>query len=81
MLSFPFDDGEWMARRDKGRNLPMNIYEVHAGSWKRKPGVPAPDGGEGGWYDYDELARELVPWLTEHHYTHVELLPLAEHPL
>ena len=80
VLSFPFDDGEWMARRDKGRNLPMNIYEVHAGSWKRKPGVPAPDGGEGGWYDYDELARELVPWLTEHHYTHVELLPLAEHP-
>ena len=49
VLSFPFDDGEWMARRDKGRNLPMNIYEVHAGSWKRKPGVPAPDGGEGGW--------------------------------
>ena len=79
-LAFSFDDEGWMARRDKCRNLPMNIYEMHAGSWKRDPDAQAPDGGEGGWYNYDDLAKELVPWLTAHHYTHVELLPLAEHP-
>lgn len=38
-----------------------------------------PDGSDG-WYNYEELARELIPWLLEHHFTHVELLPLAEHP-
>ena len=44
----------------------------HAGSWKRRP--------DGSWCDYEELAQELIPWLVEHQYTHVELLPLAEHP-
>ena len=78
-LAFPFDDGEWMARRSKGYDLPVNIYELHAGSWKHKPGASAPDGSDG-WYDYDDLARELIPWLAEHHFTHLELLPLAEHP-
>ena len=57
----------------------MNIYELHAGSWKHKPNSTQPDGSDG-WYDYEELARELIPWLLEHHFTHVELLPLAEHP-
>ena len=78
-LHFRFDDEEWMARRTKGYDLPVNIYEMHAGSWRHKPGACAPDGSDG-WYDYDELARELIPWLLKHHYTHVEFLPLAEHP-
>ena len=78
-LDFSFDDSAWMERRDKCRNLPMNIYELHAGSWKHKPDSTQPDGSDG-WYDYEELARELIPWLLEHHFTHVELLPLAEHP-
>ena len=78
-LDFSFDDSAWMERRDKCRNLPMNIYELHAGSWKHKPNSTQPDGSDG-WYDYEELARELIPWLLEHHFTHVELLPLAEHP-
>ena len=68
-----------MERRDKCRNLPLNIYELHAGSWKQKPNATKPDGSDG-WYDYEELARELIPWLLDHHFTHVELLPLAEHP-
>lgn len=71
-LEAQFTDGVWMAGQDKHYDRPMNIYEMHAGSWKRKP--------DGSWYDYEELAQELIPWLVEHQYTHVELLPLAEHP-
>ena len=71
-LEAQFTDGVWMAGQDKHYDRPMNIYEMHAGSWKRRP--------DGSWYDYEELAQELIPWLVEHQYTHVELLPLAEHP-
>ena len=71
-LEAQFTDGVWMAGQNKHYDRPMNIYEMHAGSWKRKP--------DGSWYDYEELAQELIPWLVEHQYTHVELLPLAEHP-
>ncbi len=78
-LDFEFDDGAWMESRSKRYDLPMNIYEMHPGSWRHKPGAGAPDGSDG-WYDYEELARQLIPWLAEHHFTHVELLPLAEHP-
>ena len=78
-LEFAFDDSEWMARRTKGYDLPVNIYEMHAGSWRHRPGGAAPDGSDA-WYDYEALARELIPWLKEHGFTHVELLPLAEHP-
>ena len=78
-LDFPFDDAAWMQRRDKCRNLPLNIYELHAGSWKHTPNSTREDGSDG-WYNYRELARELIPWLLDHRFTHVELLPLAEHP-
>lgn len=71
-LEAQFTDGVWMAGQDKHYDRPMNIYEMHVGSWKRRP--------DGSWYDYEELAQELIPWLVEHQYTHVELLPLAEHP-
>ena len=78
-MDFAFDDSSWMERRDKYRNLPLNIYELHAGSWKHKPNATREDGSDG-WYNYRELARELIPWLLDHRFTHVELLPLAEHP-
>ena len=61
-LDFAFDDHAWMERRDKCRNRPLNIYELHAGSWKHKPGSTQPDGSDG-WYNYEELAKELIPWL------------------
>lgn len=77
-IEFSFQDQNWMAHRSKCYDSPLNIYEMHAGSWKRHP---APEGEEAGaWYNYEELADELIPWLKAHHYTHVELLPLAEHP-
>jgi len=54
---------------------PMNIYEVHAGSWKRDPSNPER------FLDWDELADQLIPYLKEMNYTHVEFMPIAEHPL
>ena len=58
-MDFAFDDSSWMERRDKCRNLPLNIYELHAGSWKHKPNATREDGSDG-WYNYRELARELI---------------------
>jgi 1,4-alpha-glucan branching enzyme len=72
--AYAWDDGEWMADRT-GRDLlqrPMSIYEVHLGSWRR--------GGDGEWLGYDELAAQLVDYLEETGFTHVELLPVQEHP-
>lgn len=52
---------------------PAVIYEVHLGSWKQKE--------SGSLYTYRELADELIPYVVEHGFTHIELLPLIEHPL
>ena len=54
---------------------PMNIYEVHAGSWRRDPANPDR------FLSWDELSERLIPYLKEMGYTHVEFLPIAEHPL
>ena len=70
---YAWGDGEWMTRRGKNIGAPMHIYEVHAGSWRRGP--------EGRFLRYGELARELLPYVKEMGYTHVEFLPLTEHPL
>ncbi|GAA2684297.1 MULTISPECIES: 1,4-alpha-glucan branching protein GlgB [Actinosynnema] len=69
-----WNDGEWEARRDATQwvNAPMSVYEVHLGSWK-----PEKDGRRLG---YRELAEELADYVTEAGFTHVELLPVAEHP-
>ena len=144
--SFLFTDEEWMRNTDKGYNSPMNIYEIHFGSWRRKKiynrgiriyndenhrndcslhnayksmddkeadnsytslhnvsdagyNIKLSNGYTGlhnaykdetessfgiigeRWYNYDELAEVLIPYLKEMGYTHVELLPLFEHPL
>ncbi len=70
-----WQDGDWMARRKSWDWLhaPMNIYEVHAGSWKRHP--------DGTFLSYRELADQLIPYLLDMGYSHVELLPISEHPL
>lgn len=79
-LGYGWDDDEWMAGR-KTRDVfrePMNIYEMHLGSWMRHP-VSGED--EDGFYSYDDLAERLIPYLEEMGYTHVEFMPVMEHPL
>ncbi len=73
---YQWSDEEWMkARRDAGwHNRPMSIYEVHLGSWRRQPD----EGGRS--LSYLELADQLVPYVQEMGYTHIELMPVAEHP-
>jgi 1,4-alpha-glucan branching enzyme len=69
-----WNDDAWMARRDAAdrRDAPISIYEVHLGSWQR---------AEGNRYlTYDELADKLVPYVVELGFTHIELMPVAEHP-
>jgi 1,4-alpha-glucan branching enzyme len=75
--SYAWQDDEWMtARRAGGTRLdrPMAIYEVHAGSWRRAP----EDGGR--QLDWRELARDLIPYVLERGFTHIEFLPVMEHP-
>ncbi len=71
---YQFNDEDWMKKRSKNYDSPMNIYEVHVGSWKRN------EEDENGWYHYDELAENMIDYLKEMGYTHVEFLPLSEHP-
>ena len=67
-----FTDEKWMQERTKCFDKPLNIYEVHAGSWRQKE--------DGSWYTYAELAELLPAYCKENGFTHIELMPLAEHP-
>ena len=73
-LEYEFGDAGWMQRRNDRKERPLNIYEVHLGSWKRK-GTELND-----FYTYEELADRLVPYVKEAGYDHIELLPICEHP-
>ena len=78
-ISYKWKDSKWMEeRREKDTNkMPLSIYEVHPGSWKKHPVTEEnPDG----YYSYDDLAEELVKYVKEMGYTHVELMGIAEHP-
>ena len=68
-------DQAWLAARAgwDWLHAPINVYEVHAGSWMRHP--------DGRFYNYRELADRLVPYALDHGFTHIEFLPLTEHPL
>jgi 1,4-alpha-glucan branching enzyme len=72
---YAWGDHAWLeARRGwDWLHAPVSIYEIHAGSWRRHP--------DGRFYSYTELAEALVPYLQEAGFTHVEFLPLTEHPL
>lgn len=67
-----WQDGEWLKNRSSGLNGPVAIYEVHLGSWKRN---------HDGFPNYLEIADELVDYVNRMGFTHIEILPLAEHPL
>ena len=71
---FQFDDADWMNRRTDCKCAPLNIYEIHFGSF-RKPSEKTDD-----WYRYEELGEILIPYLVENGYTHVEIMPIGEYP-
>ena len=72
-LDYTWNDGEWMASRGRRNALtgPISIYEVHLGSWRRR---------DGRWLDYREAAHELADYVAKTGFTHVELMPITEHP-
>lgn len=72
--TFSFSDQDWMDARTDCFNKPLSIYELHVGSWIK------PDDNPEHWYTYEELAEPLADYVTEMGYTHVELLPVTEHP-
>lgn len=79
---FPWSDVDWLSGRTQRQSpqAPISIYEVHGASWKRTPGAD-PRKGLPGWLNYRELADELIPYVKDLGFTHVELLPVSEHPL
>ena len=72
MPDYKWNDSKWMENREVPYYRPMNVYEVHLGSWKRHE-----DGKE---MSYRDLAHTLVDYVKEMNYTHIELLPVTEYP-
>lgn len=72
--NYSWNDSEWFNKRKENNisSSPMNIYEMHAGSWRKYP--------DGNFFNYQKLADELIPYLKEMHYTHVQLMPIMEYP-
>lgn len=76
LSKYQWGDGQWMQKRKtlQKENKPLSVYEIHLGSWKKPE-----DGRE--FYNYRELAQMLCAYIKDMGYTHVELLPIMEHPL
>jgi 1,4-alpha-glucan branching enzyme len=74
--SYSWNDGSWMTRRRSANwfEAPISIYEVHLGAWRRVP----EEGNR--WLTYRELADQMIPYVKELGYSHIELLPIMEHP-
>ena len=73
---YQWGDEDWMAQRAQSNQLdkPISVYEIHPGSWRKK------EGQNNGWMNYRDLAHELVEYCKELNFTHVELMPITEHP-
>lgn len=65
-----------MSRRTDFKDKPMNIYEVHLGSWRQKPA----EEDTASWFTYSEIADQLIAHVLENGYNFIELMPLNEHP-
>ncbi len=74
--AYQWEDSAWMDQRASSDPLrkPMNTYELHLGSWRRDPQ------GHHGWMNYRNIAHQLVEYCREMGFTHVELMPISEHP-
>jgi 1,4-alpha-glucan branching enzyme len=73
--SYAWNDARWLDQRASGHwlNAPLSVYEVHLGSWRRD--------AQGGFLNYRELAEGLVDYVKDVGFTHIELMPITEHPL
>ncbi len=74
LSDYTYHDSIWMQKRTDCKDKPLNIYEIHFGSFK-KPSDQADD-----WYTYTEMADILIPYLKEYGYNYIEIMPLSEHP-
>ncbi|WP_304640223.1 1,4-alpha-glucan branching protein GlgB [Pseudomonas sp.] len=74
-LEFVWNDQEWVEQRARRQdyNAPISIYELHAGSWQRED-------GDGRMYSWHELADRLIPYVKDLGFSHIELMPIMEHP-
>jgi 1,4-alpha-glucan branching enzyme len=77
-LAYDWNDDEWMRERHSRNSYtaPNSFYEVHLGSWRRVPG----DDGTQRWMSYREIAQPLADYVKKMNFTHVELMPVMEHP-
>ena len=73
---YQWTDEKWMEKRESQNGLeqPMSVYELHLGSWRHE------EGKENGWMNYRDIAHQLVDYCKELNFTHVELMPVSEHP-
>ena len=71
LSEYQFTDDFWIQKRTRCFDKPLNIYELHLGSWKMNADT---------WYTYNEIADELIAYLKEYGYNYVEFMPLSEHP-
>lgn len=69
---YKWGDTNWRRKNRAPYQKPLNIYEIHFGTWKQKE--------DGSYYTYREMADLLIPYIQEMGYTHIEIMPLAEHP-
>ena len=74
LSSYTFHDKKWLAQCGNHRHKPVNIYEVHLGSWRTNPNAP------NGWYTYEEIAPKLVDYVKKAGYNYIEFMPLTEYP-
>ncbi|MDO4743807.1 MAG: 1,4-alpha-glucan branching protein GlgB [Clostridia bacterium] len=73
-MDYAWKDSRWMKKRETTQpyDKPINIYELHFGSWRQHE--------DGSFYTYTEMAEELIPYVKEMGYTHIELMPICEYP-
>ena len=69
---YRWGDNDWQKKKEAPYNKPLNIYEIHAGSWRMY--------ADGNPFSYQKLAEELIPYIKDMGYTHIELMPVSEYP-
>lgn len=78
LSDYHFHDSNWIRNRTDCKDKPLHIYELHLGSWKQKKQNPEDESGE--WYNYEEIADLLIPYVKKMGYNYIELMPISEHP-